>query len=117
MKAVNQQLFYLIEVTAQSIEEFYRYTATKPVEVTLSHRIPIDNTTLSQLNVQKHGKLFVRHLTAFPGKYLLHQGLYLIIEEQLHHHILLHLFLLLLAQLRFVPMESHLLLLMKYLLI
>ena len=43
------------------------YTATKPVEVTLSHRIPIDNTTLSQLNVQKYGKLFVRHLTAFPG--------------------------------------------------
>jgi hypothetical protein len=43
------------------------YTATKPVEVTLQHRIPIDNATLSQLNVQKHGKLFVRHLTAFPG--------------------------------------------------
>ena len=43
------------------------YTATKPVEVTLSHRIPIDNSTLSQLNMQKHGKLFVRHLTAFPG--------------------------------------------------
>src|SRR6476620_12536364 len=43
------------------------YTETKPVEVTLSHRIPIDNTTLSQLDVQKHGKLFVRHLTAFPG--------------------------------------------------
>ena len=43
------------------------YTATKPVEVTLSHRIPIDNATLSQLNVQKQGKLFVRHLTAFPG--------------------------------------------------
>ena len=43
------------------------YTATKPVEVTLSHRIPIDNTTLSQLNVQKHGKLFVRHLNALPG--------------------------------------------------
>ena len=43
------------------------YTATKPVEVTLSHRIPIDNTTLSQLDVQKRGKLFVRHLTAFPG--------------------------------------------------
>jgi hypothetical protein len=43
------------------------YTATKPVEVTLSHRIPIDNTTLSQLDIQKHGKLFVRHLTAFPG--------------------------------------------------
>jgi hypothetical protein len=43
------------------------YTATKPVEVTLSHRIPIDNATLSQLDTQKHGKLFVRHLTAFPG--------------------------------------------------
>jgi hypothetical protein len=43
------------------------YTATKPEEVTLSHRIPIDNTTLSQLDTQKHGKLFVRHLTAFPG--------------------------------------------------
>src|SRR5919199_1168117 len=43
------------------------YTATKPVEVTLSHRIPIYNSTLSQLNMQKHGKLFVRHLTAFLG--------------------------------------------------
>jgi hypothetical protein len=43
------------------------YTATRPVEVTLSHRIPIDNTTLSQLDIQKHGKLFVRHLTAFLG--------------------------------------------------
>jgi len=43
------------------------FTATKPVEVTFSHRIPIDNTTLSQLDMQKYGKLFVRHLTAFPG--------------------------------------------------
>jgi hypothetical protein len=43
------------------------YTATKPVEVSLSHRIPMDNATLSQLHMQKHGKLFVRHLTAFPG--------------------------------------------------
>jgi hypothetical protein len=43
------------------------FTATKPVEVTFSHRIPIDNTTLSQLDTQKFGKLFVRHLTAFPG--------------------------------------------------
>src|ERR687889_1033706 len=43
------------------------FTATKPVEVTFSHRIPIDNTTLSQLDLQKHGKLFVRHLTAFRG--------------------------------------------------
>jgi hypothetical protein len=38
------------------------YTATKPVEVTLGHRIPVDNTTLSQLETQKHGKMFVRHL-------------------------------------------------------
>ena len=42
------------------------YTATKPVEITLQHRIPIDNTT-SQLDMQKYGKLFVRHLTAFTG--------------------------------------------------
>jgi hypothetical protein len=38
------------------------YTATKPVEVTLGHKIPIDNATLSQLETQKHGKMFVRHL-------------------------------------------------------
>jgi hypothetical protein len=43
------------------------FTATKPVEVSFSHRIPIDNSTLSQIDMQKHGKLFVRHLTAFPG--------------------------------------------------
>ena len=43
------------------------FTATKPVEVTFNHRIPIDNTTLSELDMQKFGKLFVRHLTAFPG--------------------------------------------------
>ena len=43
------------------------FTATKPVEVTFNHRIPIDNTTYSQLDMQKYGKLFVRDLTAFPG--------------------------------------------------
>jgi len=43
------------------------FTATKPVEVTFQHRIPIDNTTLSQLDMQKYGKLFVRHLTDFSG--------------------------------------------------
>lgn len=57
---------------------FLTYTATKPVELTLQHRIPIDNTTLSQLDMQKYGELF---------------GLILIIEEA-HHHIFLHLFLL-----------------------
>lgn len=39
------------------------FTATKPVEVTFGHTISIDNTTLSQLDTQKHGNLFVRHLT------------------------------------------------------
>jgi hypothetical protein len=39
------------------------YTATKPVEVIFGHSISIDNTTLSQLDMQKYGKLFVRHLT------------------------------------------------------
>lgn len=43
------------------------FTASKPVEVTFSHRIPIDNTTLSHLDVQKYGKLFVHHLNAFQG--------------------------------------------------
>lgn len=38
------------------------FTATKPVEVTFGHTISIDNTTLSQLDMQKHGNLFVRHL-------------------------------------------------------
>ena len=40
------------------------YSATKPVEVTLGHRIPIHNNTLSQLETERHGKMFVRHLTA-----------------------------------------------------
>lgn len=43
------------------------FTTTKPVEITLQHRIPIDNTTLSQLDTQENGKLFVRHLTSLPG--------------------------------------------------
>jgi hypothetical protein len=43
------------------------FTATKPVEVTFQHRIPIDNTTLSQVDMQKFGKLFVRDLTNLPG--------------------------------------------------
>ena len=67
----NEDLQSAVILPYRSDGSIYRgvlsYTATKPVEVTLSHRIPIDNTTLSQLNVQKHGKLFVRHLTAFPG--------------------------------------------------
>jgi hypothetical protein len=67
----NEDLQSAVILPYRSDGSIYRgvlsYTATKSVEVALSHRIPIDNTTLSQLNVQKHGKLFVRHLTAFPG--------------------------------------------------
>ena len=44
------------------------YTTSRPVEVTLAHLIPIDNTTLSQLDKQKFGKLFVREFIKLPGK-------------------------------------------------
>ena len=44
------------------------FTASKPVEVSLAHVIPVDNTTLAQLDAQKFGKLFVRELTNLPGK-------------------------------------------------
>ena len=40
------------------------YTATKPVEITIGHQIPINDSTLSKLETEKHGKLFVRHLSA-----------------------------------------------------
>jgi hypothetical protein len=67
----NERLQTVVILPFRSDGSTYRgvltYTATKPVEVTLSHRIPIDNATLSQLDMQKHGKLFVRHLTAFLG--------------------------------------------------
>jgi len=67
----NEHLQSVVILPFRSDGSIYKgvltYTATKPVEVTLEHRISIDNTTLSQLNVQKHGKLFVRHLTALPG--------------------------------------------------
>ena len=43
------------------------FTATKPVEVTLSHRIPVDNATLAQIDTQKFGELLVRHLTNLTG--------------------------------------------------
>ena len=43
------------------------FTATKPVEVTFNHRIPLDNATHSQLDMEKFGKMFICHLTAFPG--------------------------------------------------
>ena len=40
------------------------YTATKPVEITIGHKIPLNNSTLSKLETEKHGKLYVRHLSA-----------------------------------------------------
>ena len=67
----NEHLQTVVILPYRSDGSIYKgilsFTATKPVEVTFSHRIPIDNTTLSQLDMQKYGKLFVRHLTAFPG--------------------------------------------------
>jgi hypothetical protein len=43
------------------------FTATKPVEVILGHRIPVDNTTLVQIDKQKFGELHVRHLAILQG--------------------------------------------------
>jgi hypothetical protein len=37
------------------------FTATKPVEVGFSHKPHIDNSTLSQLDTQTFGELFVGH--------------------------------------------------------
>lgn len=67
----NEHLQTIVILPFRSDGSIYKgtltFTATKPVEVSLSHRIPIDNKTLSRLDVQKYGKLFVRQLTAFPG--------------------------------------------------
>jgi hypothetical protein len=67
----NEQLQSAVILPYKSDGSIYKgvltFTATKPVEVTFQHRIPIDNTTLSQLDMQTYGKLFVRHLTDFPG--------------------------------------------------
>ncbi len=67
----NERLESVVVLPYRSDGSVYKgvltFTATKPVEVTFSHRIPIDNTTLSQIDTQKFGHLFVRNLTAFPG--------------------------------------------------
>jgi hypothetical protein len=67
----NEQLQSVVVLPYRSDGSIYKgvltFTATKAVEVTLQHRIPIDNTTLSQIDMQKFGNLFVRNLTAFPG--------------------------------------------------
>jgi len=67
----NEQLQSAVILPYRSDGSIYKgvftFTATKPVEVTFQHRISIDNTTLSQLDMQTYGKLFVRHLTDFPG--------------------------------------------------
>ncbi|MBV9175904.1 MAG: hypothetical protein JO297_02575 [Nitrososphaeraceae archaeon] len=67
----NEHLQTIVILPFRSDGSIYKgtltFTATKPVEVSLSHRIPIDNTILSRLDMQKYGKLFVRQLTAFPG--------------------------------------------------
>ena len=67
----NERLESVVVLPYRNDDSIYEgvltFTATKAVEVTLQHRIPIDNTTLSQIDTQKFGNLFVRHLTAFPG--------------------------------------------------
>lgn len=55
----NEQLQNAIILPTRNDGSIYKgvltFTATKPVEVTFNHRIPIDNTTLSQLDMQKFG--------------------------------------------------------------
>ena len=67
----NEHLQTVVVLPYRSDGSIYKgilsFTATKPVEVTFNHRIPLDNTTLSQLDMEKFGKMFIRHLTAFPG--------------------------------------------------
>jgi hypothetical protein len=67
----NEQLQSVVVLPFRSDGSVYEgvltFTATKPIEVTLQHRIPIENTTLSQIDTQRFGNLFVRNLTAFPG--------------------------------------------------
>ena len=67
----NEHLQTVVVLPYRSDGSIYKgilsYTATKPVEVTFNHRIPLDNATLSQLDMEKFGKMFIRHLTAFPG--------------------------------------------------
>lgn len=67
----NEHLQTVVILPYRSDGSIYKgilsFTATKPVEVTFNHRIPLDNATLSQLDTEKFGKMFIRHLTAFPG--------------------------------------------------
>lgn len=67
----NEHLQTVVVLPYRSDGSIYKgilsFTATKPVEVTFNHRIPLDNATLSQLDMEKFGKMFIRHLTAFPG--------------------------------------------------
>jgi hypothetical protein len=92
----NEQLQTVVILPFRNDGSTYKgvltFTANKPVQVSLAHVIPVDNTTLSQLDEQKFGKLFVRGLTNLP-RYLLQDGLYLIIVEA-RRHISLHPFLL-----------------------
>ncbi|MGI0044708.1 MAG: hypothetical protein ACRD47_13460, partial [Nitrososphaeraceae archaeon] len=37
------------------------FTATKPVEIGFGHRLHIDNSTLSQIETDKLGELFIAH--------------------------------------------------------
>ena len=67
----NEHLQTVVVLPYRSDGSIYKgilsFTASKPVEVTFNHRIPLDNATLSQLDMEKFGNMFIRHLTAFPG--------------------------------------------------
>jgi len=67
----NEQLQQVVilpyRIDGSVYEGVLTFTATKPVEVTLSHRIPVDNATLAQIDTQKFGELHVRHLSNLTG--------------------------------------------------
>lgn len=43
------------------------FTSTKPVQVDLSHIVPVDNATLSQIDKKTFGELYLYHSKNFPG--------------------------------------------------
>jgi hypothetical protein len=77
------------------------FTATKPVEVGIGHRLHIDNSTLSQIDEKKFGDYLVANIFKANNTQLLvsylHQAL-LYPTMELHHHISLDLFLSLVIQ-------------------
>ena len=83
------------------------YTATKPVEITIGHKIPLNDSTLSKLETENtENYMCVIYLQMLKVTYLLHQRLSLTID-QVHHRITQILFIFWAVRLYFVQM-SHL---------